>query len=301
MKQYSGNIFDRDTILHLRIPFSLFLFPIFCFALSQTAVIDWFNTAIIFISLHFFIYPGSNVYNSYMDDDKGSIGGLKNPPPATIKLYYASIIFDIIGLLLCLFVNGWLALMMLIFVLVSKAYSWRGIRLKKYGILSWLIVMVFQGGFTFLIVHMSSSDSFNIAWFNLKNIESMMIASLLIGGFYPLTQIYQHEEDSRRGDFTISYRLGIIGTFIFSALLFLLANLVGYFYFLTFYSIQYFLILNICLLPVIVYFLYWFVKTMGNKQLVDFTHAMRMTILSSLCMIVCFTIIFFLNHGMPLF
>ncbi len=301
MKGYTGNIFDRDTIVHLRIPFSLFLFPIFCFAVSQAATIDWFNTAIVFISLHFFIYPGSNVYNSYMDNDKGSIGGLKNPPPATVKLYYASIIFDSIGLLLCLFVNMWLALFILVFVFVSKAYSWRSIRLKKYAILSWLIVMLFQGGFTFLIVNMSCTNSFNAEWFNLKNIECMIIASLLIGGFYPLTQIYQHEEDSSRGDYTISYRLGVTGTFVFSALLFLIACAISYHYFGIFYNIQQFYIFNLCLLPVIIYFLYWFIKTIRNKLSADFTHSMRMTILSSLCMIVCFTVIFLLNHRLPIF
>ena len=92
---------DRDVLLHLRLPFSFFLLPIYCFAISQAAVIDIYNAFIIFIVLHFFIYPGSNLYNSYMDNDKGSIGGLRNPPPATRKLYYSSILFDLTGLLLC--------------------------------------------------------------------------------------------------------------------------------------------------------------------------------------------------------
>jgi len=296
MKNYITDIFDRDTILHLRIPFSLFLFPIFCFGLSQAINIYWFNVIMVFISLHLFIYPGSNVYNSYMDNDKGSIGGLKNPPPATVKLFYASIIFDTIGLLICFLVDIRLTGLMLLYVAVSKAYSWRGIRLKKYAILSWFIVIVFQGAYTFLIVHMCSENRFNMQWFTNKNIECMIIASLLIGGFYPLTQIYQHEEDSGRGDYTISYKLGITGTFIFSALLFLLATGVAFHYFSTYYSVEQFLIFNICLLPVIIYFLYWFAITLRNKTMADFTHSMRMTITSSLCMIICFGVIFFLNH-----
>ncbi|MDB5281229.1 MAG: 1,4-dihydroxy-2-naphthoate octaprenyltransferase, partial [Bacteroidota bacterium] len=81
MKISVDDIFDRDTIIHLRIPFSLFLFPVFCFAVSQSPEINWVNTLVIFVALHFFIYPGSNVYNSYMDEDKGSIGGLEKPPP----------------------------------------------------------------------------------------------------------------------------------------------------------------------------------------------------------------------------
>jgi 1,4-dihydroxy-2-naphthoate octaprenyltransferase len=298
MKNPITAIFDRDTILHLRIPFSLFLFPIFCFAISQALVVHWMNIAVVFISLHFFIYPGSNAYNSYMDKDKGSIGGLKNPPPATVKLFYASIMVDTVGLLLCLLVNIWLMLFMLLYVLVSKAYSWRGIRLKKYGILSWLIVMFFQGGYTFMMVNMCTENQFNIHWFSEKNVDCMIIASLLIGGFYPLTQIYQHEEDSSRGDYTISYKLGVMGTFAFSAFLFLSACAFSFYYYSSFYEIKHFVIFNVCLLPVILYFLYWSAITLRERSFADFTHSMRMTLVSSLCMIICFSVIFFLNHSL---
>jgi 1,4-dihydroxy-2-naphthoate octaprenyltransferase len=297
MKNYITDIFDRDTILHLRIPFSLFLFPIFCFAISQASALHWMNILVVFISLHFFIYPGSNVYNSYMDNDTGSIGGLKNPPPATVKLYYASIIMDTTGLILCLLVNVRLALTMLVFVAVSKAYSWRGIRIKKYGVLSWLVIVVFQGGFTFMLVNMSAENAFNMQWFSQKNIVCMSIASLLIGGFYPLTQIYQHEEDSERGDFTISYRLGIIGTFIFTAVLFIAANGIAFYYFNDFYGIRHFFLFNLCLLPVTAYFLYWFIVTLKDRSKADYDHSARMTVISSLSMIVCFVVIFFLNHN----
>ncbi len=296
MKNYFAEIFDRDTIIHLRIPFSLFLFPIFCFAVSQASTLHWIDILVVFISLHFFIYPGSNVYNSYMDNDTGSIGGLKNPPPATVKLYYASIIMDTIGLMLCLMVNLWLASIMLVFIAVSRAYSWRGIRIKKYGILSWLVIVFFQGGFTFMLVNMCAEGAFDRQWFSDKDIMGMVIASLLIGGFYPLTQIYQHKEDSLRGDITISYRLGVMGTFIFAAVLFMLANGVALYYFNTFYVIRHFLLFNLCLLPITVYFLYWFVVTWRDRSKADYDHSARMTVISSLSMILCFVVIFFLNH-----
>jgi len=296
MKNYIFEIFDKDTVLHLRIPFSLFLFPIFCFALSQAIVVHWTNTIIIFISLHFFIYPGSNAYNSYMDKDEGSIGGLKTPPPVTVKLFYASIIMDILGLVLCLLVGAWLLLFMLMYVAISRAYSWRGIRLKKYPILGWLVVVVFQGGFTFMMVNMCCGNNFNVSWFDNKNVLAMLIATLLIGGFYPLTQIYQHDEDSRRGDYTISYKLGVTGTFLFSAFLFLLATGFSLFYFVSFYNVSHFFVFSISLLPVTMYFLYWLIITLRNRSYADFVHSSRMTIVSSLCMIICFVVIFFLNH-----
>jgi 1,4-dihydroxy-2-naphthoate polyprenyltransferase len=287
---------DRDTFVHLRLPFSFFLLPIFVFGISQAAAINWVNTILVFIVLHLFIYPGSNVYNSYMDKDVGSIGGLKKPPPVTKNLFYASILFDSTGLFLCLFINPTMLLLMLVYVSISKAYSWTGIRLKKYGFIGWLVVMLFQGGYTYLLVNMAAENHFNISWFSLKNIEGMLLASLLIGGFYPMTQIYQHEEDSSRGDFTISYKLGIIGTFVFSGLLFLLACVVAWIFFNGFFDSGHFLVFIACLVPVIIYFFYWLAKTLSNKTYADYTHAMQITSLSSACMICCFVILFFLNH-----
>ncbi|MCW3127685.1 MAG: 1,4-dihydroxy-2-naphthoate octaprenyltransferase [Bacteroidetes bacterium] len=289
-------IFDRNTILLLRIPFSFFLLPIFIFSLSQANTINWINTSVLFIVLHLFIYPASNAYNSYMDKDKGSIGGLKNPPPVTRNLYVASMILDSAGILLSLIIGWQMVLLILTYILVSKAYSWHGIRLKKYGILSWFVVVIFQGAYTYMVVSMTAESNFTLNWFSQKHILCMCIATLLIGGFYPLTQVYQHDEDSERGDLTISYKLGVIGTFIFTALLFIAANAICFYYFNAFYSLKHFIAFNLCLLPVTGYFLYWFVWVLRKSSNADFTHAMRMTFISSLSMIICFSVLLVINH-----
>jgi 1,4-dihydroxy-2-naphthoate polyprenyltransferase len=290
------SLFDRDTWLHLRIPFSFFLLPVFFFAISQANYVDLKNTILIFTILHLFIYPASNAYNSFMDKDTGSIGGLKNPPPVTKKLFFASIVFDVIGMLLSFFINWKMFFIVALYVCISKAYSWKKIRLKKYGFWGWLTVTIFQGGYTFFLVNRAIENDFTMNWFTKPHLFCMLIASLLLGGFYPLTQIYQHAEDSRNGDFTISYQLGINGTFIFSGIFFLAAAGILYYYFVTFYSISFFLIFLICLSPVTIYYLYWFHKAFYTPALADFTHAMRMNFISSFCMIVCFGLIFFMNH-----
>ena len=289
-------IFDRDTILHLRVPFSFFLLPVFCFGLSQASSVYFTHTVIVFIALHFFIYPGSNIYNSYMDRDTGSIGGLKNPPPVTRKLYYASIICDATGLLLCAFTGWQNMLLMSLYVAFSKAYSWRGLRLKKYPIVSWVVIAFFQGGYTFMLAKMVAENNTQFTWFNPRNVLAMTIASLLIGGSYPLTQIYQHDEDRSRGDYTISYRLGIKGTFIFTLLMFLGSAGLLYYYFRTYCRIGDFFIFSGCLTPVMAYFLYWFFVTVRNKKNADYAHVMMMNKISAVCMVVCFAIIFFSNH-----
>ena len=231
-----------------------------------------------------------------MDKDTGSIGALRNPPMVSNGVYFTSIILDIAGILMMMMINFKMAFLMIAYVCVSKAYSWRKIRLKKYPFIGWLAVVVFQGAYTFLLVSMAAENNFSSDWLTFQKIEGMILSSLLIGAYYPLTQIYQHEEDSKRGDYTISYRLGIPGTFIFSAALFLISFVESFHYFKYYFSINHFYIFGSCLLPAIIYFLTWFIRTIKNRDEADFTHTMRMTFFSSTCLIVGFTILFYLNH-----
>jgi 1,4-dihydroxy-2-naphthoate octaprenyltransferase len=286
----------RNVLLHLRLPFSYFLLPVFAFGLSQSVSIDIMNSIIIFMALHFFIYPASNSYNSFMDQDTGSIGALKHPPPATKDLYYTSILLDLIGIIMTLFIDISMIFFISVYIMVSKAYSWNKTRLKKYPFMGWLAVILFQGGYTFFLVNISAENNFSPGWLNSQKAEAMLLSTLLIGAYYPLTQIYQHKEDFNRGDLTISYKLGINGTFIFSALMFLLSFVFSFFYFKEFYSVNQFSIFLICLLPAILYFLTWFIRTLKNRDQADFQSTMRMTFISSTCLLIAFTVLLFLNH-----
>src|SRR6516164_3838752 len=87
----------------LRFHFSFFLMPVFWFALTQIIQIDWGRAVLIFFILHLLVYPSSNGYNSYMDSDQSSIGGLKNPPQPSMQLFYLSVLMDLIAICLGLF------------------------------------------------------------------------------------------------------------------------------------------------------------------------------------------------------
>lgn len=283
-----------DTIKLLRIPFSYFLMPIFLFAVSQAQPINWTNAVICFFVLHLFIYPASNGYNSYMDQDEGSIGGLEKPPKATKSLFFASVIFDVIGLLLALAVGATFFFCVLLYMLASRAYSFKGIRLKKYAVIGFLTVIVFQGAFTFFMIFKAvSTDSFVYT-----SVLGFVLAacSFLIAGVYPLTQIYQHEADAASGDFTISYRLGIIGTFIFSSVMFAIAAGLLFFYFKDTGHTNHFFIFQAFLLPVIIYFVWWFLKTLKDKTQANFKNTMRMNFIASTCMNLCFLVLLILNN-----
>jgi len=283
--------FDKSTLLHLRLPFSFFLMPVFLFTLSQANNVNWTTTIIAFVILHLIIFPSSNGYNSYQDRDETSIGGLKHPPKVSRNLYYATILLDSIGLLCAMFVSVYFTLCVLIFVLVSRAYSYRNVRLKKYAVIGFLTVFVFQGAFVFLMAS-TAITAFSIGtFFTFNNIICMSVASLFIGSIYPLTQIYQHEADKNDGVISISYKLGYTGTFLFSAILFALATIFLYYYFdLKRQQVALVLFLLI-MLPVITKLLTWFYRVRKDTKHANFENTMAMNLLTSTCMNLYFIVL----------
>ncbi len=274
------NIIEKNSLQLLRIPFSFFLLPVFLFALAVLNNINLFNTVIAFIALHVFIYPASNGYNSYMDNDTESIGGLEKPPPPTKNLFYVSFAFDLIGLLLCCIIGLSFALLIMLYVLASRAYSFKGIRLKKYPFASWITVSFFQGSYLFAVLLLFLTDDLKMETFPTF---LFFVPSLLIGATYPLSQIYQHQQDKAAGDITLSLLLGYKGTFIFSAILFVIATILFFIQtqiitpkMLHFYWFQLFLF------PVIIYFLWWAFSVFNNYENANFKNTMRMNTLSSI-------------------
>jgi 1,4-dihydroxy-2-naphthoate polyprenyltransferase len=269
----------RSTIQLLRFHFSVFLMPVFWFALSQAPQVHTANAVLIFCILHLLVYPASNGYNSYMDRDTESVGGIKNPMQPTRQLFYVTIIMDVLAIALSLFISWITAALIAAYILASRAYSFRGIRLKRFAIPGYLTVVIFQGAVTFFIVY-HAADSLQPL---MTDWEPLLASSLLIGGFYPLTQIYQHEADKADGVTTISYLLGYTGTFVFCIIIYSAAMILLAWYFFATLQEKEFFVLQIFLLPVAVYFLMWFNKVRKNNSAANFVNTMRMNIAASVC------------------
>jgi 1,4-dihydroxy-2-naphthoate octaprenyltransferase len=282
---------DKSTLKHLRLPFSFHLMPVFLFAVSQTPVINWQHAFLAFIILHVFVYPASNGYNSYQDKDETSIGGLKHPPQVTKNLFYITLFFDVAGLLLSLFISARFAVCVLTYVLISRAYSYRKLRLKKYALIGFLTVFLFQGAFTYVMTSIGVNGNGFKSVFSTGNIVCMTVSSLFIGSVYPLTQIYQHEADKKDGVTTISYKLGYIGTFVFSALMFAMATVLLYNYFIDKHQLIALLLFFILMLPVVLRLFVWFIRVKKNTGAADFENTMRMNLLASSCMNIYFLIL----------
>ena len=280
-----------STIQLLRFHFSFFLMPVYWLALSQVNDINSRQAVLVFVILHMLVYPASNGYNSYMDRDTGSIGGIKNPKQPTRQLFYASVLLDILALACSFFISCWFFAGILAFITASRAYSYRGIRLKKYPVIGYLTVIIFQGAVVFfLVMHGSSND---------KTLSvpaiGMITASLFVGGFYPLTQIYQHMQDKEDAVITLSYKLGYRGTFIFTAIIYFMAMAALGFYLALNMELGKFFIIQIFLVPVLVYFFSWFYKVYHDTTEANFKNTMRMNLLASVFTNAAFIFLFIIE------
>jgi 1,4-dihydroxy-2-naphthoate octaprenyltransferase len=277
-----GNI--QSTLVLLRVPFSFFLMPVFWFAISQVYDRDPIHVYIIFIVLHLLIYPASNGYNSYIDKDIDSIGGIKNPPKPTKTLLYVSILLDTIGIALALTVNTLFAIGVAIYVLISRAYSWDGIRIKKYGWFAFFTVSIFQGGFIYWLVYVFAQPEFSWASFtHPRAILPAIISTLNIAGIYPITQIYQHKADEVAGVKSLSRILGINGTFYFSGIIFVAATALTFLYFDSINQNHLSYIFVVFMFPVATYFIWWYTKTRTDIKQASFRNTMIMNGISATC------------------
>lgn len=285
-----------SSLKHLRIPFSLFLMPVFLFALALTPNHNGGRLLLVFLALHLFLYPSSNGYNSFFDKDEESIGGLKHPPKVTQDLYWLSQGFLLIALVLGAMISWSFASMLLVYALVSMAYSHSSIRIKKYPWASWFIAGFFQGYFTFAMTYAGLSD---LGWDVVLRPHVVipgLLTSLMLWGNYPLTQVYQHGEDSRRGDLTLSIKLGIRGTFVFSALFFALTGAAFVWYFLDRNQEEMIWIYLGAMAPIILFFLIWFGFVNSNpEKYAAYSWAMGMNSISAL-VLNAFFVYYFLEN-----
>ena len=280
-----------STIQLLRFHFSFFLMPVYWFALSQTDTINKAHAVLIFIILHLLVYPASNGYNSYMDRDTESVGGIKNPMQPTKQLFYFTLLLDGIAIGLSFLISLYFVLGIVAYILASRAYSYRGIRLKQYPVIGYSTVIFFQGAVTFFLVMHGCSSNKTLA----VPLYAMIAASLLIGGFYPLTQIYQHQQDKEDGVTTLSLLLGYKGTFIFTAIIYLFAISTLAYQLISTLQQNSFFIIQIFFIPVLVYFFWWFRQVTLKHTAANFVNTMRMTMLASVCTNAAFITLFLIE------
>jgi 1,4-dihydroxy-2-naphthoate octaprenyltransferase len=273
---------SKSTLLHVRLPFSWFLMPVYMMSMVIAPSINWLNAIIVFIVMHIFLYTASNGINSYYDRDEESIGGLRTPPPVTNDLLWFSFLLDAAGVLLA-FIVGWqFALGCFIYGIASKIYSWNKIRIKKYGVLGWLFVGFGQGTLTFLLITYSIAGWPDKGYFSRgETALPALAAGFFLLGVFPLTQVYQHAEDSRRNDMTISRMLGIKNTFYCAGLCMIVAITSFFYWFYCHIGQNMAYLFLYMIIPAVFYFVRWFLACRKSPLMADFSHTMWMNFLAS--------------------
>lgn len=162
------------------------------------------------------LFGGATAYNSYWDKDKGPIGGLKSPPKMSSWMWFTSIFIQAIGLMLAIFAGslfvGFYALSMLLFWLYSTPHArWKGSPVKSV-----IAIGISTGTNSLLMGYLSAG--MNALDFPI--VCAALGVAFVILSLYPTSQLYQMEEDLKRGDRTFAIAYGFDGVYTFFFLTF---------------------------------------------------------------------------------
>jgi 4-hydroxybenzoate polyprenyltransferase len=290
----------KDVLVHLRLPFSVFLLPIALLGLHAAGSLNATRTILIMLIIHLGVYTASNAFNSYYDRDESPVGGIRKPPKVDKALLWTSLILEFAVVIVSLAVSWPFAVGVLVYGLFSKAYSWDRIRWKRKPIVSLFGIALVQGALVFWMVALCAGTNAPLAGFGLAARPAAvaqavgdrmpelafgaLVTVLFLLAVYPLTQVYQHQADAQRGDLTFSRLVGIPGTFAWAAACMGATAIAFAPYFWVTVSTRLWLpmiILAATLLPAMIFFFSWWSKVRQDSQNANFDQTMRMNFLAS--------------------
>lgn len=217
MKVNISGVNARPLLVHLRLHYQLvFLSPLFAWGFALGGGEFSPRAGWGFLAFHVFLYGGITAYNSYYDRDEGPVGGLLTPPTVTEPLLGFSLAVQLIGLALALTVGWQLTALYATVMVLSVAYSHPRFRWKSRPLLSLLVVALGQGAVGFRAGWLCAATPPLPLLTSYQGMLGMGAAVLLTTGFYPLSQLYQVDEDLKRGDFTFAAVYGPTASFRFS-------------------------------------------------------------------------------------
>jgi hypothetical protein len=156
---------------------------------------------------------GTLALNSAFDVDDGDIGYLDAPPPPPRGLARASVGLMVVGQLIALALPTGFVVAYAICFAMSVAYSVPPVRLKAVAGADWLINIIGVGVLTPFAGWAATGAALRG-----DGVWIMIGFGFLFGALYPLTQIYQFDEDSSRGDRTLARMLGVRWSLVASAI-----------------------------------------------------------------------------------
>jgi 4-hydroxybenzoate polyprenyltransferase len=170
---------------------------------------------------------GTLALNSAYDRDEGDVAYLRSPPPVPAHLAGFGFALMVLGLLGAFLLPPGYRAAYAVCLGMSVLYSVPPIRLKSVPGADWVINMLGFGTLTPYAGWAATSLPVEPG----RGVVLLAFCPLF-AALYPLTQIYQFEEDSRRGDNTLARTLGVkrsllvsLGAALAAYALFVLAGL----------------------------------------------------------------------------
>jgi 4-hydroxybenzoate polyprenyltransferase len=147
---------------------------------------------------------GTLAINSVFDKDEGDIGYLNAPPPLPRYLLQFSVALLVVGQLLALLLPLGFQVAYAICFVLSVLYSVPPFRFKAVAGVDWVINMWGFGTLTPYAAWAATGRPLDLG-------HALVLLAFcpLFAGLYPLTQLYQFDEDRRRGDRTLALILGM--------------------------------------------------------------------------------------------
>jgi len=151
-----------------------------------------------------FLNGGTLAINSVFDRDEGDIGYLNAPPPLPRYLLQFSLALLVAGQLLAFTLPLGFQIAYAICFVLSVLYSVPPFRFKAVAGVDWVINMWGFGTLTPYAAWAATGRPLDFG-------HALVLLAFcpLFAGLYPLTQLYQFDEDRRRGDRTLALILGM--------------------------------------------------------------------------------------------
>jgi 4-hydroxybenzoate polyprenyltransferase len=151
-----------------------------------------------------FLNGGTLAINSVFDRDEGDIGYLNTPPPLPRYLLHFSVALLVGGQLLAFTLPAGFRIAYAICFGMSILYSVPPFRFKAVAGVDWVINMWGFGTLTPYAAWAATGRPLDLG-------HALVLLAFcpLFAGLYPLTQLYQFEEDRRRGDRTLALIVGM--------------------------------------------------------------------------------------------
>jgi len=161
---------------------------------------------------------GTLAINSVFDKDEGDIGYLNAPPPLPRYLLHFSVALLVSGQLLAFTLPAGFQIAYAICFVLSILYSVPPFRFKAVAGVDWVINMWGFGSLTPYAAWAATGRPLDPG-------HGLVLLAFcpLFAGLYPLTQLYQFDEDRRRGDRTLALILGMRVSLVVATLSTLLA------------------------------------------------------------------------------